>query len=90
MPMKSVFIVGHNTIVHATTSIQYAILALIGVYYILDVTYPKCYAGVLGIMQTYYLGDTRPRHVYQGYKSSGYKTLEPQIQDALAAISEDE
>ena len=73
MPMKSVFIVGHNTIVHATTSIQYAILALIGVYYILDVTYPKCYAGVLGIMQTYYLGDTRQDTFTKGTSLQGTK-----------------
>ena len=79
--MKKIFVVSHGTYVAVTSAKPNdAFLTLFGVYYIINGQYPKCYNGVMGFLQQYWLQESS----YDGWKSSKYCLLEPRVKKILA------
>ena len=83
--IKKTFLVGHGA--HAemvTTTMTTALLTLIGTYFVLNMQYPKCYSGVLGIFQSYWLNESQ----YVGWKSTPFKLFESRLVIAKENIKE--
>ena len=83
--LKKVSIVGHGADVSVDSrSLEDAFMTLLCLYYVLNVQYPICFCGVLGILQSYYIGDDK----YDGFKSNAYKRFVPQIARAVKTVKD--
>ena len=76
--LKKTFIVGGEGVVEMGKALEDSFLLLLGVYYILNIQYPKCYSGVLGVLQKFYIKDSP----YSLWKSTGHKMLIPRLVEA--------
>jgi hypothetical protein len=77
-------------VVEANRHLKDVFTILMATYYILNIGYPKYYAGVFGTLQTFFLSD-KP---YRLWKSTRYHTLMSHLRAAtekvLAAPNEDD
>ena len=55
--IKSTFIVADTIVIETGADMKEAILSLLGVYYVCCMEYPKLYSQILGLLQTYIVGN---------------------------------
>ncbi|GIX89574.1 hypothetical protein CEXT_52902 [Caerostris extrusa] len=66
--LQKAFIAGDKTIIHTnTTDLGEALIILIATYYTFSMDYPKSFSQILGLLQTYVVGES-----YESIKSNRY------------------
>ena len=64
--VTSAFVVGDTVAVHVTKGrVTCELLTLMALYYVFDMSYPKCHAMLLGFMQVLVFGEPFPFHTFK-------------------------
>ncbi|GBM22903.1 hypothetical protein AVEN_202159-1 [Araneus ventricosus] len=84
--LQKALVAGDKTVIHTnTTDLNEALIILIATYYTFSIEYPKSFSQILGLLQTYVVGES-----YEGTKSNRYSAFVKKISANLSIDYEEE